>query len=93
LEVCPKLVGTIRDAAGKVDIVHMHTPNPLMLAAWLLTGEKKTALVVTHHSDVIKQRFLQNLVAPIESRVYKSARLILSDSPNYIDGSSVLQKF
>ncbi len=93
LEVCPKLVSRIREAAAKVDIVHVHTPNPLMLAAWLLAGERQTALVVTHHSDVIKQRVLQNLVAPIESRVYKSARLILSDSPGYIDGSSVLRKF
>jgi rhamnosyl/mannosyltransferase len=93
LEVCPKLAGKIKEVSSRVDIVHLHTPNPLMLAAWLLAGEKKTPLVVTHHSDVIKQRFLQKLVAPIESRVYKSARLILSDSPSYIEGSSVLQKF
>jgi len=93
LEVCPGLLGQIRKATSLADIVHLHTPNPLMLAAWWLAGNRQKPLVVTHHSDVIKQKFLQALVAPFESRVYGTARLILSDSPNYINGSSVLQKF
>jgi len=93
LEVCPNLLGQIRQATTLADIVHLHTPNPLMLAAWWLAGNRQKALVVTHHSDVIKQKFLQRLVAPFESRVYGAARMILSTSPNYIDGSAVLQKF
>jgi rhamnosyl/mannosyltransferase len=93
LEVCPNLTGWISDATSKADIVHLHTPNPLMLAAWWVAGNRKTALVVTHHSDVIKQRFLRRLLDPFESRVYGAAKLIFSDSPNYIEGSLVLQKF
>jgi rhamnosyl/mannosyltransferase len=93
LEVCPKLFGRITDMATKADVVHLHTPNPLMLAAWWLACDRQTPLVVTHHSDVIKQKLLQALVAPFESKVYTAARMILSDSPNYIEGSLVLQKF
>lgn len=93
LEVCPGLLGQMREATSLADIVHLHTPNPLMLAVWWLAGNRKNPLIITHHSDVIKQKVLQVLVAPFESRVYRAARLILSDSPNYIDGSAVLQKF
>jgi rhamnosyl/mannosyltransferase len=92
LEVCPGLIGRLRKATGQADVVHLHTPNPLMLAAWWLAGNRETPLVVTHHSDVIKQKVLQRLVDPIEARVYGAAKLILSDSPNYMDGSAILHK-
>lgn len=93
LEICPALLGRVRKATRKADVVHLHTPNPLMLAAWWIAGNRKTPLVVTHHSDVIKQKFLQRAVAPFEKWVYCAACLILSDSPNYIEGSSVLKGF
>lgn len=93
LEVCPSLPGRIREEIDIVDIVHLHTPNPLMLGAWWLAGSRNKPLVITHHSDVIKQRVLKWAVAPVESRVYGRAKLILSDSPTYGDGSAILQKF
>lgn len=92
LEVCPKLIAKMRKATSQTEVVHLHTPNPLMLVAWWLAGNLEIPMVVTHHSDVIKQRFLQRLVEPIEARVYARARTILSDSPNYIEGSNILQK-
>ncbi len=93
LEVCPSLLGKIRRDTAAADIVHLHTPNPLMLGAWWAAGARDKPLVVTHHSDVVKQRFLNLFVAPIVKRVYGLARRILSDSPNYIEGSLVLQSF
>jgi len=92
LEVCPELFRKLRTATREAEIVHLHTPNPLMLAAWWLAGNREPPLVVTHHSDVIKQKVLQRFVEPIEARVYSAAKLILSDSPNYMDGSAILQK-
>lgn len=73
------------------DIVHLHTPNPLMLIACasLASGPD---IVVTHHSDAVKQRRLSMLVAPFEDRVYGRARMIFSDSPGYADGSPTLQR-
>jgi glycosyltransferase involved in cell wall biosynthesis len=93
LEVCPNLFGNIREMTRNADVVHLHTPNPLMLVAWWLAGDRKVPLVLTHHSDVVKQRWLNLLVTPIEKKVYYLARKILSDSPNYIEGSKVLQGF
>ncbi len=92
LEVCPSLPWRIRQLTAKADIVHLHTPNPLMLAGWWLAGNRKVPLVVTHHSDVIKQRLLRYAVAPFEKGVYSQAKLIFSDSPTYGQGSPILQR-
>jgi glycosyltransferase involved in cell wall biosynthesis len=92
LEVCPSLPWRIRQLTAQADIIHLHTPNPLMLAGWWLAGNRKVPMVVTHHSDVIKQRLLRYAVAPFESRVYSQAKRIFSDSPTYGKGSPVLQR-
>jgi rhamnosyl/mannosyltransferase len=49
-------------------------------------------LIVTHHSDIVRQRALKYVVRPIESAVYRRAARVLSDSAGYIDGSPLLQK-
>jgi rhamnosyl/mannosyltransferase len=49
--------------------------------------------VITHHSDIIKQRFLKYALRPIEYLVYSHASCILTDSPRYIQGSKFLQAF
>ena len=92
LELCPRLPWRIRQFTVKADIVHLHAPNPLMLAGWWLAGNRKVPLVVTHHSDVIKQRLLRYAVTPFEALVYSQAKRILSDSPNYGQGSPALQR-
>jgi rhamnosyl/mannosyltransferase len=51
------------------------------------------ALVVTHHSDVIRQRFLGRLFRPFERLVYGRAAGLLSDAPGYQDGSPLLRRF
>jgi glycosyltransferase involved in cell wall biosynthesis len=92
-EFCPSLPKKLAEVSADADIVHLHAPNPLMITAWWLAGSRNVPLIVTHHSDVIKQRFLKIFVSPIEKAVYRRACKILSDSPNYIEGSDVLQGF
>lgn len=93
LEVCPTLLGKVKRATRDADIVHLHTPNPLMLGAWWASGSRDKPLVVTHHSDVIKQRLLRYAVAPFESAVYRAARLILTTSPKYLEESAQLRPY
>jgi rhamnosyl/mannosyltransferase len=50
-------------------------------------------LVVTHHSDVIRQRFLGRVFRPFEQLLYHRADALLSDSPGYQDGSPLLSRF
>ncbi len=90
LDHCPDLPRLIRDT--EADILHLHTPNPTMILALLLSGDQRP-LVVSHHSDVIKQRLRRVLFSPMERACYNRARLILAMSPPYIAGSKLLGRY
>ena len=91
LDMCPSLLGTLwKLRADGTDIVHVHAPNPTMFLA-LATLPPFATLVVTHHSDVVKQRVLGRVFAPVERRVHERTALVLSTSEAYVGGSSVLQ--
>jgi len=91
LDLCPAL-RRLRAELDKFDVVHLHAPNPTFSLA-LLTCRSSTELVVTHHSDIIRQRFLANVYGPLERRVYRRARNIFATSPWYLGGSPLLQQF
>jgi glycosyltransferase involved in cell wall biosynthesis len=88
--ICPDLVRKIRDA--KADIVHLHWPNPSAVLAYLASGHRGR-LVLTYHSDVVRQRTLAAAFTPILRAVLKRSAAIIVSSPNYIDGSYVLPEF
>lgn len=72
------------------DVVHVHTPYPLgEVSAWLL--KRRTPLVITYHSDVVRQKRWMHLYGPILKRVLRHARRILPTSPHYIETSPWLQ--
>ncbi len=55
------------------DVIHVHSPYPLgEVSAWLLG--RKVPLVVTYHSDVVRQRGLLRLYAPLLRRVSAARR-------------------
>jgi rhamnosyl/mannosyltransferase len=87
---CPDLPRVVRDAGG--DLIHLHTPNPSMIVGLLLSGDRRP-LVVSHHSDVIKQRIRRILFSPVERRCYDRARLVLAMSPPYAAGSALLEHY
>jgi rhamnosyl/mannosyltransferase len=101
LDICPEILEKLKQAINEADtLIHLHTPNPTMLIAWLIakgivgrTRHSQKSLVITHHSDIIKQRFLKYALRPIEYLVYRQASCILTDSPKYIQGSKFLQAF
>ncbi len=74
------------------DLIHLHTPNPTMLLPLALI-RPKVPLVITHHSDIVRQKMLRYLHDPFERVVYGRASLIFSDSAPYIDGSLTLQRY
>jgi rhamnosyl/mannosyltransferase len=84
-------MGAVHTLCKNVDILHVHAPNPTMFLA--LAGQPLLpTLVVTHHSDVIKQRILGRIFAPLEWGVHQRTTLVLSDSDAYVGGSPVLQR-
>jgi glycosyltransferase involved in cell wall biosynthesis len=93
LDVCPSLFRILANIRRDgIDLLHLHTPNPtalLTLAAW----GRSIPLVVTHHSDVVRQRVLGLALRPFERLVYGRARLALTTSPEYASGSPLLHRF
>jgi rhamnosyl/mannosyltransferase len=49
--------------------------------------------VITHHSDIVRQRLLKYAVRPLELAVYRRAVAILPTSPAYAEGSELLKQF
>jgi glycosyltransferase involved in cell wall biosynthesis len=93
LDFCPSLFFYIRYFSKLKDtIFHVHTPNPTMLIALLLAG-KIDKLVVTHHSDAIKQQLLKYLFRPIEHFIYRQAAIVLTTSAAYQEGSRFLRLY
>lgn len=76
----------------KTTIFHLHTPNPTMLMA-LIILDRNINLVITHHSDVIKQKFLKYALRPFEYLAYSRSSQILTNSLQYIQGSKFLQLY
>jgi glycosyltransferase involved in cell wall biosynthesis len=88
--VCPGLVRRIRES--RADIVHLHWPHPTALLAYLASGHAGR-LVITYHSDVVRQKVLGGLFWPVLRRALERADAVIAASPNYVESSHVLQKF
>jgi glycosyltransferase involved in cell wall biosynthesis len=76
------------------DVVHLHLPHPVGVASYL--ASKKPArhrLIVSYHSDVVRQQRLLALYAPLVDRLLTRADVVIATSPNYRESSSVLQRF
>lgn len=87
--ICPAMAYAIRRIPA--DIVHLHSPNPMAVAAYLASGHQGR-LVISHHSDVIRQRVLAMAYDPLLRCVMRQADAIISFSPNYIESSPMLSR-
>jgi rhamnosyl/mannosyltransferase len=93
LDICPRLPRLLRmlDRQG-IDVLHLHTPNPMMLLGVAMAGIQ-TPLVITHHSDIVRQRILKLALRPFEQNVYSHAAAIVTNSPSYSAQSPLLQRY
>ena len=91
LDMAPAAIGIIREMLkDPPDIWHLHAPNVTMMLA-VAAFRKVRPLVITHHSDIVRQRFLKYGILPLESLIYRRAAAVLATSPRYAAGSSRLQ--
>jgi len=88
--ICPELFTIIRQV--RPDLVHLHHPNPLAMLGYLALGSH-VPCVVSYHSDIIRQRVLGRLTAPVVRATLRRSAAILVASPQYLDTSTVLQPF
>ncbi len=74
------------------DIIHLHFPNPMGDLTYLLGGNR-APLVLTYHSDIIKQKIFLPLYNPVLRSLLGKARRILVSSKEYMESSSLLSGF
>jgi glycosyltransferase involved in cell wall biosynthesis len=74
------------------DIYHFHHPNPTAELAYLL-AKPKGKLVLTYHSDIVRQAVLMPIYRPFLFRFLDKVDRILVTSQNYLDSSPILQKY
>ena len=71
----------------KPDIVHLHVPNPFACVYLLQCLPSTVKLILHWHSDIIAQKSLYKLFAPIEKKILERSDRILVTSPQYLDYS------
>jgi len=84
------LVSTLREL--KCDVLHFHTPNPVGALA-VLAARPRQPLVVTHHSDIVRQRILGPLANAAQALLYRRAAALVAATPRHIEYSPVLRRF
>lgn len=75
----------------KSDIYHLHFPNPTGETAFLV-ARPSGKLVVTYHSDIIRQKQLLKFYKPFLEKFLDRADRIIVSSPNMITSSPFLRK-
>lgn len=80
-----------RQLAAKADVVHYHFPWPMMDLMHLLVRPAKPT-VLTYHSDVVRQKLLLKVYAPLMRWMLGQVDHIVATSPNYLATSPVLAK-
>jgi rhamnosyl/mannosyltransferase len=72
------------------DVTHLHFPYPPGEALRWAFG-RAGAIVVTYHSDIVRQRVMHGLYRPLLWRVLGSAHCIIATSPRYAATSRYLR--
>jgi len=88
--ISPGMVAAIR--RSNADIVHIHWPNPMAVLAYLASGHTGR-LVLTYHSDIVKQRAVALPFRPIFNLFMTRCRAVIATSPNYVETSPVLRRY
>lgn len=92
---CPlslSFIRLFRKLSKKADAVHINVPFPLADAALLLSGYKGK-VVVSWHSDIVKQKKLMLFYKPFMNYLLKRADVILTATKGHVDGSDYLPKY
>jgi rhamnosyl/mannosyltransferase len=78
--------------ARQADVIHYHFPWPFMDLAHFMARVNKPS-VVTYHSDIVRQKTLLRVYAPLKRRFLRDVDAIVATSPNYFASSEVLGRY
>ena len=87
-----KLIKKFINLSKEHDIIHFQYPWPTGdLLSLFLPKDKKT--LVSYQSDIVKQKWLKKLYAPLEYSFLNNVDKIVASSPQYADTSKNLIKY
>lgn len=94
VSLCPSMPIDLRRLweKNKYDLVHIHFPNPMAHAALGLLP-KNVPLVISWHSDIIRQRSLLIFYNSFLKRILRRAKAIIVATPAHITSSDILSSF
>jgi rhamnosyl/mannosyltransferase len=90
--VAPGMLAAVRRelASGRGNLLHLHAPNPLGdLAGLLCAGD--APVVLSWHSDIVRQRALLRLYGPTQRRIIARADRIVVFTPDHYRSSTQLR--
>lgn len=81
-----------KSIAATADVVHYHYPWPMgdLLHFY---ARPRCSVVATYHSDIVRQKTLLRLYAPLRDRFLASMDRVIATSPAYAATSQTLKKF
>lgn len=99
--ISPSLLGILaritqaRGGAGKdrFDLIHFHSPNPLVEAAWLALRKDRVPYLTTYHADVTRQRLTRGFYHPFLREFLAGASRIVVATRQHVRHSPVLAAF
>ncbi len=90
--ICPSM--PLELSLRHYDLLHMHFPHPMGVMSYLLARRThRHAVVVTYHSDIVRQERLLRAYRPFMRQVLERAEAIVCTSPNYLEGSEELAPY
>ncbi|MET0217773.1 MAG: glycosyltransferase [Burkholderiales bacterium] len=91
MPVCPTMPALIRSLEGEggFDLYHLHFPDPMShLALAALRGDRR--VIISWHSDIIRQKTLLTLYRPFLHRIINRASAIIAATPRHFSASTQL---
>lgn len=79
-----------KELSSWADVIHFHSPWPFADLLNLLVDCKKPK-IMTYHSDIVRQKFLNAVYAPLMRHTMRSMDIVVATSPAYIETSPVLR--
>lgn len=79
-----------RKQAQWADLIQIHYPWPFADLVHVVSGVQKP-VVVTYHSDIIRQNLLEKLYSPLRALFFRKVNRFIATSPNYLESSKLLK--
>lgn len=88
----PEAFRRFAECAAWADLLHFHYPWPFADVLNLMPGVRHKPKLMTYHSDIVKQKVLGKLYAPLMRHTLKDMDAVVATSPRYAQTSPVLSR-